>query len=43
MVNVEEGKVAFRAFNNRFVSAEGGGGGQLIANREVIGPWETFP
>ncbi|GEM_PF-2303666 len=35
-------KVALRACNGMFVCAEGGGGRELVANRSVIGPWETF-
>ena len=35
--------VALRArINNRFVTAERGGGAPLIANRTAIGPWEQF-
>jgi hypothetical protein len=34
--------VALRANNERFVSAEGGGGRELVANRRERGPWETF-
>ena len=33
---------ALKANNNRYVCAENGGGQELIANREQIGPWETF-
>jgi hypothetical protein len=35
-------QVALRANNGMFVCAEGGGGRELVANRSVIGPWETF-
>lgn len=31
-----------RAPNGKLVCAEGGGGGILAANRDVMGPWETF-
>ncbi|MFT3713794.1 MAG: peptidoglycan DD-metalloendopeptidase family protein [Archangium sp.] len=34
--------VSFKAFDGRFVVAEGGGGRELAANRTAIGPWETF-
>jgi beta-lactam-binding protein with PASTA domain len=34
--------VAFRAHNGQFVAAEGGGGREVVANRDAIGPWETF-
>jgi len=31
-----------KASNGQFVSAVGGGGGDLVANRAAIGAWETF-
>ena len=34
--------IALRAFNGQYVTAIGGGGGQVLANRNAIGPWETF-
>lgn len=34
--------VAFQAANGQYVCAEGGGGGEVVANRDAIGPWETF-
>ena len=34
--------IALAAPNNRFLHAEGGGGGALRANRETAGGWETF-
>jgi hypothetical protein len=33
---------AFTSFDNSFLSAEGGGGGALHANRPAQGPWERF-
>lgn len=33
--------VAFRA-NGQYVCAEEGGGRELVANRDSLGPWETF-
>lgn len=35
-------RVALRTANGQYVCAEGGGGGQLVANRATVGPWETF-
>lgn len=35
-------KVALKAFNGKFVCAEGGGGGALFADRAQQGPWEVF-
>jgi len=32
----------FQAFNGQYVSADGGGGGRVMANSTAIGPWETF-
>ncbi len=34
--------VGFQAANGQYVCAEGGGGRELVANRNQIGPWETF-
>jgi pimeloyl-ACP methyl ester carboxylesterase len=34
--------VSLRADNGQFVVAEGGGGGMVNANRNDVGPWETF-
>lgn len=36
------GQVALRAWDGKYVCAEGGGGRELVANRDVIGSWETF-
>ncbi len=35
-------QVALRAWDGKYVCAEGGGGRELVANRDVIGSWETF-
>ncbi len=35
-------KVALRAHNGQYVCAEGGGGRELVANRDWIREWETF-
>ncbi len=35
-------KVALQASNGQYVCAERGGGYELVANRDAIGPWETF-
>ncbi len=42
LIGVGVNKVALRANNGKYVCAEGGGGGTLVANRTAIGPWETF-
>ena len=34
--------IALKAANQKYVAAEGGGGGELVADRDKIGPWETF-
>jgi hypothetical protein len=34
--------ISLRANNGQYVSAEGGGGGQVVADRRARGPWETF-
>jgi hypothetical protein len=34
--------VSFRSVSGKYVVAEGGGGGRVNANRDAIGPWETF-
>jgi hypothetical protein len=34
--------IAIRANNGKFVCAENGGASPLVANRDVIGPWEQF-
>jgi hypothetical protein len=38
----DRSRVALRAKDGKLVCAEGGGGKELIANRDQIGPWETF-
>ncbi|MFK5635983.1 fascin domain-containing protein [Ornithinimicrobium sp. LYQ103] len=35
-------RFALRASDGRFVCAEGGGNGTVVANRPKVGPWETF-
>jgi hypothetical protein len=35
-------RVAFKAFDGSWVTAEGGGGGDVNANRSALGPWERF-
>ncbi len=35
-------RMAFQADNGQYVCAEGGGGRELVANRNEIGPWESF-
>ena len=35
-------RLAFRASNQNWVTAEGGGGGDVNANRPAIGDWERF-
>lgn len=36
------GTTHFQASNGQYVVAEDGGGGQINANRQTPGPWETF-
>jgi hypothetical protein len=36
------GPITLRASNGKYVCAEGGGGRELVANRDTAGPWETF-
>jgi hypothetical protein len=38
----ENRDVAITSANHSFLSAEGGGGGQVHANRPARGPWESF-
>lgn len=35
-------KAAFKSHNGKYVVAEGGGGREVKADRDGIGPWETF-
>ncbi len=35
-------RIALRTENGHFLCAEGGGDGELVANRTAVGPWETF-
>lgn len=41
-VSVDASHVALQASNGQYVVAEGGGGDVVNANRDAIGPWETF-
>ena len=34
--------IHLRANNGQYVCAEGGGGGEVVADRDALGPWETF-
>ncbi|MDD4652164.1 MAG: hypothetical protein PHQ34_08025 [Methanothrix sp.] len=34
--------IAIKASNGKYLCAEGGGGGSVVANRNAIGAWETF-
>jgi hypothetical protein len=36
------GKIALKAANGQYVVAEGGGGREVLANRNSVGAWETF-
>lgn len=42
LLDLGGGKVAFRAANGKFVSADRSIGGLLVANRDTVGEWETF-
>lgn len=35
-------RIALQAINGQYVAAEEGGGREVNANRDAIGPWETF-
>jgi hypothetical protein len=35
-------KIALKAYNGKYVCADKGLNGKMIANRTAIGPWETF-
>lgn len=41
-VGQEDGGISLKASTGLFVSAENGGGGELVANRPSVGIWETF-
>jgi carbamate kinase len=34
--------VALQAYNGQYVCAEGGGGREVVANRNAVNAWETF-
>ena len=42
MIRIDDTHIALRAFNGRFVTAEGGGGGIVTANRTTRADWEIF-
>jgi len=35
-------KISLKTFDNKYVVAEGNGGGDVNANRTAVGPWEKF-
>lgn len=35
-------RIALRTENGSYLCAEGGGDGEVVANRTAVGPWETF-
>lgn len=35
-------RIALQATNGQYVAAEEGGGREVNANRDAVGPWETF-
>jgi hypothetical protein len=41
-VTIDASHIALQASNGQYVVAEGGGGDVVNANRDAIGPWETF-
>ncbi|RBW67900.1 hypothetical protein DS031_19675 [Bacillus taeanensis] len=41
-VSRQQTYIALQAVNGKYVAAEGGGGRELVANRDRIGPWEKF-
>ncbi len=34
--------ISLRAYNGQYVCAEGGGGREVVANRNAVNAWETF-
>jgi hypothetical protein len=42
LVPVKQKKIALQAHNGQYVCAEGGGGREVVANRDRIRSWETF-
>lgn len=42
LVILERGKVAFKTYLDTYICAENGGGGKVVADRNIIGDWETF-
>jgi myo-inositol-hexaphosphate 3-phosphohydrolase len=42
LIDQGNGYYALQAANGQFVCAEGGGGREVVANRDAIGAWETF-
>jgi hypothetical protein len=37
-----DSRIHLRADNGQYVCAEGGGGGEVVANRDSAREWETF-
>ncbi|MFZ3133235.1 fascin domain-containing protein [Methanothrix sp.] len=41
-INFRPQRIALKALNGQYLCAEGGGGGEVLANRDAIAAWETF-
>jgi hypothetical protein len=39
---LKNNKVAFKTHDKKYICAEDGGGGKVVANRDKVGSWETF-
>ncbi len=42
LLDLEDNRIALKAFSGQYVCAEGGGGNELIANRDERKEWESF-
>ena len=42
LIGLKNNKIALKTYDKKYICAEDGGGGKLVANREKIGSWETF-
>ncbi len=42
LIELDSGKVALKTYYDKYVCAEDGGGGIVVANRTKIGEWESF-
>ncbi len=42
LIILRNNKVAFKTYDKKYLCAEDGGGGKVVADRDNIGSWETF-